>query len=193
MNRAWITGLTLAAVAGTGGAAFAGMSADSGTGGTADAAAQQPAAEITTTTVDGVVTYQLGPAGTVNLTTKDGVLRVDNALPSLGWTVVTYSGPAKHIGVILTDSTQIVTFRADLVAGKVVASLSSAAAPRWPRPRRPHRRCRHRRSHRRARHRHRRTRRHRRRRATTRATTTRVTTTTTKSTKYEDEGESDDD
>lgn len=131
MKKTWITGLTVAAVAGTGGAAFASMQATTHDN-TADAASQPVVSAVETTTVARTYSYQAGPAGTVNLNVDDGAMKVDSALPTAGWTVVSYSAPASHLEVSFTDGLQIVTFIADLSGNEVVASLAAAPAPTIP-------------------------------------------------------------
>lgn len=131
MKKTWITGITVAAVAGTGGAAFASMQATTHDN-TAEAAPQPVVSAVETTVAARAYSYQAGPAGTVNLTLDDGAMKVDSALPTAGWTVVSYSAPASHLEVSFTDGLQIVTFIADLTGGEVVASLSAAPAPTIP-------------------------------------------------------------
>ena len=131
MKKTWITGITVAAVAGTGGAAFASMQATTHDN-TADAAPQPMVSAVETTMAARAYSYQAGPAGTVNLTVDDGAMKVDSALPTTGWSVVSYSAPASHLEVSFTDGLQIVTFIADLSSGEVVASLSAAPAPTIP-------------------------------------------------------------
>lgn len=131
MKKSWITGLTVAAVAGTGGAAFASMQASTHDN-TADAAPQPAASAVDTTVAARAFSYQAGPAGTVNLTVDDGAMKVDSALPAAGWTVVSYSAPASHLEVAFTDGLQVITFIADLSGNEVVASLSTAPAATLP-------------------------------------------------------------
>lgn len=131
MNRAWITGLTVASVAGTGGVAVATMTASTNPA----AAAPTPlaAAEATTATVASRgYSFQAGSAGQVNLTADDGALTVDSTAPSAGWLVVSYTGPGTHVEVQLGDGAQIVTFAADLVSGEVLAGISSTPVPTLP-------------------------------------------------------------
>lgn len=130
MNRAWITGLTVASVAGTGGVAFATMTAS-----TNPASADNTpvaAAETTATVAASAYSFQAGSAGQVNLTADDGALTVDSTVPSAGWLVISYTGPGTHVEVQLGDGLQIVTFAADLVNGEVVAGISSTPAPTLP-------------------------------------------------------------
>lgn len=131
MKKTWITGITVAAVAGTGGAAFASMQATTHDN-TAEAAPQPMVSAVETTMAARAYSYQAGPAGTVNLTVDDGAMKVDSALPTTGWSVVSYSAPASHLEVSFTDGLQIVTFIADLTGGEVVASLSAAPSPTIP-------------------------------------------------------------
>lgn len=131
MKKSWITGITVAAVAGTGGAAFASMQAATHDN-TADAAPQPAVSAVETTLAARTYSYQAGPAGTVNLTVDDGAMKVDSALPTAGWTVVSYSAPSSHLEVSFSDGLQIVTFIADLSGDEVVASLSAAPAPTIP-------------------------------------------------------------
>lgn len=131
MKKSWITGITVAAVAGTGGAAFASMQAATHDN-TADAAPQPAVSAVETTLAARTYSYQAGPAGSVNLTVDDGAMKVDSALPAAGWTVVSYSAPSSHLEVSFSDGLQIVTFIADLSGNEVVASLSAAPAPTIP-------------------------------------------------------------
>lgn len=135
MNRSWITALTLATVAGSGGA-FAGIVA-----GNTDtpAVAQQPTANQgmflrteSPATPGRTLSYQVGAAGTATLTIGNGSLVIDNAVADTGWTVTSASGAGTHVDAQFTDGTQLVTFAADLVGTDVVVvSLSNvpAAAP----------------------------------------------------------------
>ncbi len=129
MNRAWITGLTLAVVAGSAGAAFATASST-----THDSAAQAQGLEAAAVAPDteapaAAFNYQVGTAGAVSITSSGGVLTITGALPAPGWTLVTYSSPAAHVEAQFTDSLQIVTFGADLVGTDVVVALSDLPAP----------------------------------------------------------------
>jgi hypothetical protein len=136
MNRKWITGLTLATVAGTG-AAFTGVVVNShDTQSKAEALTPVvPQAlvrvEPTATTTPGrTLSYQVGPAGVATLTIANGSLNVDNATASAGWVLASSSGPGTHIEVQFSDRTQLVTFGADLVGTDVVVvSLTNAPDP----------------------------------------------------------------
>jgi hypothetical protein len=125
MQRAWITGLTLAGVVGTGGAAFAGMSLTHTDGNAVEA--QAPAASAATTAPTTSTTYRLGDAGLVTLDSAGGVITVTSVLPSAGWTVVTSSNPGLHVEVSLTDGVEVLQMTADLVDGRIVAALNSSA------------------------------------------------------------------
>ncbi|MGZ4769023.1 MAG: hypothetical protein ACXVLX_10060 [Ilumatobacteraceae bacterium] len=136
MNRTWITGLTLATVAGTG-AAFAGVVVNSHDS-QANAEALTPPVpqallqvEPTATTTPGrTLSYQVGAAGVATLTIANGSLNVDNATAGTGWLLKSSSGPGTHVDVRFTDGTQLVTFGADLVGTDVVVvSLTNAPDP----------------------------------------------------------------
>lgn len=131
MSRTWITGLTIAGIAGTGGAAaFAGMSSE------------QPATEPTSTdastpsagTTDDHgqasehVTYQIGTIGTVTLEVEGDRLEIEGTTVTTGWGLVATSVPGTHVGAQFTDGTQLVTFSADLVNGEVVVNVTNQAA-----------------------------------------------------------------
>lgn len=126
MNRKMITGITLAAVAGSAGAAYASMTVSDHTD--ANAAAPQ-SSEVTTTELHRSYTYQAGPAGTVNLTADGDELDIDSTLPNFGWSVISSRSDDATVEVQLSDGTQIVTFTAELVGGDVVASLASSPVP----------------------------------------------------------------
>ncbi|MBI4932547.1 MAG: hypothetical protein HY828_01635 [Actinobacteria bacterium] len=128
MNKAWITGLTLAGVAGSAGAAFAGIAADNQGGSSVEA--QGLAAETSTSAAaTQTATYQVGAAGTVTLTAANGAITVDSALPGAYWTLVGYGTPAAHVEVQFADAAQQVTFVADLVNDDVVVSVTNVPAP----------------------------------------------------------------
>lgn len=129
-NRARIIGLAVAGVAGTSGAAFAGMQV------TDEPSSAQPNIEAATTTAtedsvaaDGTVTYQVGAAGTVAVTRTAGSLSVSSATAGAGWSVLAVSGPGGHVEVQFTDTFQLVTFGADAVGDDIAVSLSNVAAP----------------------------------------------------------------
>ncbi len=97
MNRTWITGLTLASVAGSGGA-FAAVATS---GNDAPVAAQTltavKASEFVQAPQSRTVNYQVGAAGTVTLTATDGALAVDAATVGTGWSVVTTTAVGSHV------------------------------------------------------------------------------------------------
>jgi hypothetical protein len=129
MNKTWITALTVAGVAGSAGAAFAGVAANDQHQGQAEAQGITAISSIPTpSTVAGAqtATYQVGSAGTVTVSNTAGVISVQSALPSAGWTVVGYTNPSSHVEVQFTNSLQTVTFSADVVGGVTVASLALA-------------------------------------------------------------------
>ena len=121
MKRSWITGLTMAGVAGTGGAAFAGMSVINHDGSPVEAFGGTAASASTTT-------YQLGTAGTVTITSGRGIISVDSTSPATGWSFMAATTPSTHVAVTLTDTVQIITFTADPVDGRVVVALTNAAS-----------------------------------------------------------------
>jgi hypothetical protein len=128
MNRAWITGWALAGVAGSAGAAFAGISSDSQGGSPVEA--QGLVAETSSTEAAiRTATYQVGAAGTVTLTIANGVLNVDSTTASAPWLLGGYTTPAAHVEVPFSDAAQQVTFIADLVNDEIVVSVTNIPAP----------------------------------------------------------------
>ena len=129
MNRTWITGLTLASVAGSGGA----FAAAATSGNDMPVAAQAPsvvnASDFVQAPTSRTINYQVGAAGTVTLTVTDGVLNVDNTTFGTGWTGAPRWSPASHVEVQFTDMAQLVTFGADLVNNELVVALTNVPAP----------------------------------------------------------------
>jgi hypothetical protein len=140
MNRSWITALSLATVAGSGGA-FVGVIANTND---TPAAAQSPVSfrEVAFVQAESpapaarTVTYQVGGAGTATLAITSGVLTIDNAQPGKGWGITQTSVPGSHVELQFSDGSQLVTFGADLIGTEVAvavtnvsASLPVAAAP----------------------------------------------------------------
>jgi hypothetical protein len=134
MNRKWITGLTLATVAGSGGA-FAGLvvgnhdapvaaQPQSLVTGAALLRIEQPAQAAQSRTIS----YQVGAAGTVTLTLANGSLTVNQTAVGAGWAVARSTALGTHVEVQYTDTLQLVTFGADLVNNDVVVSLTNVAA-----------------------------------------------------------------
>jgi hypothetical protein len=126
MQRAWITGLTLAGVLGTGGAAFAGMSFSHTDGSAAEA--QANVATTGAVAAATATTYRLGDAGVVTLDTAGGTITIVSIQPATGWTVLSRSNPGLHVEVSLTDTVQVFQMTADLVNGHIVAALTSTVA-----------------------------------------------------------------
>jgi hypothetical protein len=126
MQRAWITGLTLAGVLGTGGAAFAGMSLTHTDGAAVEA--QSPGATAGTMATSTATTYRVGDAGLVTLDSAGGIITITSIEPSTGWTVLARTNPGVHLELSLTDTVQVLQVTADLVDGHIVASLTSAGA-----------------------------------------------------------------
>ena len=131
MSRTWITGLTIAGIAGTGGAAaFAGMSSEH--------SATEPTSTDASTPSAGTaddhgqasehVTYQIGTIGTVTLEVEGDRLEIEGTTVTTGWGLVATSVPGTHVGAQFTDGTQLVTFSADLVNGEVVVNVTNQAA-----------------------------------------------------------------
>ena len=131
MNRKWITGLTLAGVVGSGGAAFAGIAA----GGDGHQESSPTTAQANLgVTADGTVTgrtvsYQVGAAGSVTLTVTDGALTVTGTSATTGWTVLGIAGAGTHAEVQFADALQLVTFAADLVGDEVTVTVATEALP----------------------------------------------------------------
>jgi len=131
MNRVWITGVALAGVAGTSGAAFAGITAGEGH---ANAPQAQPAPTIAqaplhaTSDHDGTITYQVGAAGTVAVVRSGGSLAIGTAVAGAGWTLVAFTDPGAHVAVEFTDTMQTVTFIADMVGDDVVVAVTNVQA-----------------------------------------------------------------
>jgi hypothetical protein len=123
MQRAWITGLTVAGVLGTGGAAFAGMSFTHTDGAAVDA--QAPGASTSALTTSTATTYRVGDAGLVTLDSAGGTITIISIEPATGWTVLARSVPGVHIEISLTDTVQVLQMTADLVDGHIVANLTS--------------------------------------------------------------------
>lgn len=140
MNRKWLTGLALASVAGTGGAAYVAVAAPSSG---ASAAAQAPAlvpltpttGSTTGSTADGTTvagaspartfSYRIGDAGTVTVDVQGTALAGRRLDPAVGWSVLAMSSTGAHLDVQLTDSRRIVGFAADLVGPDVVVSVTN--------------------------------------------------------------------
>jgi len=130
MNRAWKTGLALGGVLGSAGAAYAGVSAGiEQTTKPADANAAVAAVQHMSARV---VSYQVGAAGTVQLTSTDGVLTVSSATAAGGWTLLSTTSPGAHVEVQFTDGLQLVTFGADAGEGGITVALSNVPAPGAP-------------------------------------------------------------
>jgi hypothetical protein len=139
MNRAWVTSLTIAGVVGTGGAAMAGLT-DSGTAPLDPAPAALIAAAVigdttsTTAPSASVITYQVGPAGTITISYSATGATVTEATPAAGWTVTGASAVGNHVEILFTDAAQTVTFGADLVNGELVPAVSSMPVAGAPTP-----------------------------------------------------------
>jgi hypothetical protein len=138
MNRTWITGLTLATVAGSGGA-FVGVAAGSHDTPAAaqpqslvkESALLQPVqtAQTTPATPSRTVNYLVGAAGAVTLTVANGSLTINQTAVGAGWAVAGSTAPGTHVEVQYTDTLQLVTFAADLVGNDVVVSVTNLPVP----------------------------------------------------------------
>lgn len=122
MNKNWITGLTLASVVGTGGAAFAGMRAT--THDSVQAAGETPTSATATTVAGTSASYVAAEAGLVNVSLAGGVITVDSTVPNSGWSVVSFTAPGAHVEVVFTDGTRSITFVADVVDGQIHAEVA---------------------------------------------------------------------
>jgi len=126
MKKAWLTSITVAGIAGSGGAAFAGVNAiQHASAESAPSTNQQAEAGHHARTVS----YQIGDAGVVTLTSDGSVLTVTESLASADWSLVSGSAPAAHVEVQFTDGQQLVTFLADQVGDDIVVSLTNVEAP----------------------------------------------------------------
>jgi len=138
MNKAWITALSIAGIAGSAGAAYAGLSVNNNEGAPAEAQglpavsvttlAPMPAAADAPAASPATATYQVGAAGTVTVVNENGIVSVQSAMPSPGWTVQGYTSPAGHVEVRFANALQTLTFNADVVDGTMVASFAEAPA-----------------------------------------------------------------
>jgi hypothetical protein len=131
MNKQLLTGLTIIGVAGSAGAAYAGVSVIN------SASAQNPpnSAPVTTsastqpqTPVTRTVVYQVGAAGQVTLAVTGEQLAVNGSAAAAGWSVGGAGATGRHAEVQFTDGTQLVTFLADLVDGQIVVSVTNVVA-----------------------------------------------------------------
>ena len=129
MNRTWITGLTLASVAGSGGAFAAAATSGNDIPVVAQAPTVVKASDFVQAPTSRTINYQVGAAGTVTLTVTDGVLNVDNATFGTGWTGAATIVAGSHVEVQFTDTAQLVTFGADLVNNEPVVALTNVPAP----------------------------------------------------------------
>lgn len=144
MNRKLLTGLTLASVAGTGGAAYASVAEPADT--TPPAASAGPlvsaaetsttaAATSTTTAALGrTISYQVGDAGTVTVEVAGSVMTSRGLIPANGWKIGAMSNSATHVDVQFANTERIVGFSADLVGADVVVSVTNDRLPGAPGP-----------------------------------------------------------
>ncbi|MDO8391317.1 MAG: hypothetical protein Q7V57_12605 [Actinomycetota bacterium] len=126
MNKAWITSITIAGIVGSGGAAFAGVNAiQSASADSAPSVGEQALVAPSVRTV----TYQIGTAGVVTLTSDGTTLTVTESTPATGWSLVSGSAAAAHVEVQFTDGQQLVTFLADQVGDDIAVSVTNVEAP----------------------------------------------------------------
>ncbi len=79
------------------------------------------------TTAPVVQIYAVGSSGTVQLTHANGVITIDSALASAGWTVHSSSAPGGWVVVEFLSANQRVAFNAYLVDGAVQVSVDTSA------------------------------------------------------------------
>jgi hypothetical protein len=128
VNRAWLTALTLAGVAGTGSAAFAGSVATHDAQAT-PAVQPQLVSGLSATTQARHTTYQVSGVGSVTLASTNGSITVAGTSVASGWTVAGASGAGSDVQVRFTDGRTIVTFHASLQTGGIAVALSSTPVP----------------------------------------------------------------
>ena len=119
MNKTWLTGITMAGIAGSGGLAYAGVNVISSA-----SAESAPAAESTAPAAIRSITYQIGVAGLVTIQSDGTTLTALDPHPGAGWTFVGATDAAAHVDVQFTDGQQLVTFSADQVGAEIVRSAT---------------------------------------------------------------------
>ncbi len=137
MNRVWVTGLTIAGVVGTGGAAMAGLSDSPIEPSISPPRAAVPVALVADTigsAATSIISYQVGPVGTVTISYGATGATVTEATPAVGWTVTSASAVGNHVEIVFAGATQTVTFGADLVNGELIPAVSSVPVAGAPAP-----------------------------------------------------------
>ena len=155
MNRKLLIGVTLASVAGTGGAAYATVagpaeyapasasaipvvtSAESSTSSVSatstSIASSTSAASSTVPAPVGAaprtISYQVGDAGTVTIDVVDGAMASHELIPATSWSIMAMSNSGTHVAVQFTNSERVVGFAADLVGADVVVSVTNDRLP----------------------------------------------------------------
>lgn len=150
MNRKLLTGLTLATVVGTGGAAYAtvagpadttpaaasagplvtaGDTSTSASAATTSTSATAAVASTTAVTSGRTISYQVGDAGTVTVEVAESVLTSRGLVPAGGWTIGAMSNSGAHIDVQFANAELVVGFSADLVGTDVVVSVTNDRLP----------------------------------------------------------------
>ncbi|HQZ33533.1 MAG TPA: hypothetical protein PK020_03860 [Ilumatobacteraceae bacterium] len=126
MNRKLLTALTVATVAGTGGAAYATVTdtSPSPTEGLTNASPiSTPSLTDVATSV--VTTYRVGDAGSVTLELAAGAMSTRNVEPSAGWAVTSMTNSATHAVIVFQNAERVVGLTADLVGTQAVVSVTN--------------------------------------------------------------------
>lgn len=138
MGRAWLTGVTIAGIVGSGGAAVAGVvviedSVAPPTSASAIESAEAvlptlPPAAPQTSVLPGsplLTTYDVGGAGSVTIAARPDSMAAGQVVPGVGWTLLGTAGSEQHLEVQFADASIVVTFVADLVDGQVVVATTA--------------------------------------------------------------------
>lgn len=127
MNRTWIAALSIAGVAGTGGAAYAGLATP-----TAEPAPETtvaPAVETTAAPIHRVVDFQIGTAATIRVEQIGDSITITGVATADGWASLGTAGSGTHAEALIGNGVQLVTFSADLIDGEIVPSVGTADDP----------------------------------------------------------------
>jgi hypothetical protein len=95
---------------------------------TVTAAVTDPTA-ATTTVAPGAIPqpYQVGDSGTVQLTTANGLITINSALPAPGWSIESASVPGTWVVVEFQSQAQRVVFNAFIIDGQVQVVVDAGA------------------------------------------------------------------
>lgn len=131
MNRKLLTALTVASVAGTGGAAYATVAgpATSPTQGLTDASPISKPRTIAEVATAVATTYRVGDAGSVTMEVAAGAMSTRSVEPAAGWAVTSMSNSATHAVIVFQNAERVVGLTADLVGGQVVVSVTNDRLP----------------------------------------------------------------